>query len=369
MSFKKGEQITPKAEDLKVGDHGREQSAFGAASVWAHDKSGDRQKDKSEFSKHMSELDKELHKTGALKGKDNIHVVGVTKNGGMLVSNDQEKGAVYAVDKEGKVTHKFKQEDGVLKPDPKFEPNVGKHTAVEVPKTQMPERGSVQTVKVGHHDMPEKSSVQTVKVHPADGGSAKPGEAQVHIDPKREVDHTKQEHQGVVAKAIEIPHTKMPDQKTVETVKVPHTAMPEKGSVETVKVPPAETQDKAQSKPADTTVHIDPKLEVDHSRHEHHSKSVHLDTKREVDHTKQEQQAPAVHLDTKREVDHTKQEQQASAVHLDTKREVDHTKQEQQAPAVHLDTKREVDHSKHEQRQPAIHLDTKPEVDHTKQDQ
>jgi hypothetical protein len=118
-----GDQIlTKKVDQVTVKDGHQENKLWQAAySHWT--KPADSHH--TAFARKMSDFDKQLHKSveGPLHGKDNIHVVGFTKTkagqaSGILVSNSEEPGKVYAVDLDGKVTGKFhKTADGKLSPE------------------------------------------------------------------------------------------------------------------------------------------------------------------------------------------------------------------------------------------------------------
>lgn len=149
-----GDQILgTKVDQVKVKDGNQESKLWEAAySQWTKPEDSHH----TAFARKMADFDKQLHKpdNGPLHGKDNIHVVGFTKTkagqaSGILVSNSDEPGKVYAVDLDGKVVGKFhKSSDGKLNPE-KIEKLVEPPKAGNEPAVKHDANGKVTHVKRG----------------------------------------------------------------------------------------------------------------------------------------------------------------------------------------------------------------------------
>lgn len=149
-----GDQVLSKKVDQVTVKDGHQESKLWQAAYSQWTKPADSQH--TAFARKMSEFDKQLHQasSGPLHGKDNIHVVGFTKTkggdaSGILVSNRDEPGKVYAVDLDGKVVGKFhKSADGKLNPE-KMEKKGEQGKAGHDTDVKRDEYGKVTHVKRG----------------------------------------------------------------------------------------------------------------------------------------------------------------------------------------------------------------------------
>jgi YD repeat-containing protein len=109
--LKQGERVTKDATAEHKSKEGATENALMADILKLEKKTGpEKATAQSALHEKINKYDDELHKKGGpLYGKNDIHVVGVTSNGKLLVSHESEKGKVYQLNEKGAVEKSYEQ--------------------------------------------------------------------------------------------------------------------------------------------------------------------------------------------------------------------------------------------------------------------